>query len=255
MKGKFMLIPDEMLGDNRLKPLDMVAYAALDSFADSSGAAWPSIPTIAERGSVSPATVKRALSRLEKAGYIIRQRRCRTGTKEFDSTLYTLPFRHGRDDSERTEVSSSMPEVGSLECGRSALSVQGVGSERAGNYNHRTITNELYKNNGTQEKESEVVINGHDENSAAEHTARVEKYFNELWDSYPRKNARGKAKKAFMALFPAELPPERITQRLAAMSKQFAIFEQEAEKLIDRGDERYIPYLHNWLVREDFSDA
>jgi hypothetical protein len=85
--------------------------------------------------------------------------------------------------------------------------------------------------------------------------AEVEKYFNELWESYPRKSARGKAKEVFMELFPAKLPNERAINRLRAMSKQFAIFEQEAEKLIVSGKERYIPYLHNWLVREGFADV
>jgi hypothetical protein len=254
MKGKFMLIPDEMLGDDRLKPLDVVAYAALDSFADSDGEAWPSIPTVATRGSISPATVKRALSRLESAGYIIRLRRCRPGTKEYDSTLYTLPFRCGGIGSDRTEDGSGITEVGSLKCGRSAPSAQEVGSERAGNYNHRTITNEPYQNNGTREKESDTGGTGSVENFIAEHMVNLEKYFNELWESYPRKSAKGKAKKAFMAIFPAELSSEQITQRLKAMSKQFAIFEQEAEKLIACGEERYIPYLHNWLVREGFAD-
>ncbi|MCL2009126.1 MAG: helix-turn-helix domain-containing protein [Synergistaceae bacterium] len=278
MKGKFMLIPEEILGDSRLKPLDMVVYGTLDSFADSDGKAWPSIPTIAERGSVSSATVKRALSRLESAGYINRRQRCKPGTKEFDSTLYMLSFRSGSDGSERTGEGSCVSEVGSLKYGRSVLSVQEVGSDRAGNYTHRTITNEPYcvgdsspthtgsvtavpvpvthvtittetQLNDTGEKESEG------ENSTTEHTANVERHFNELWESYPRKSARGKAKKTFMALFPAELSPERVMQRLETMSKQFAIFEQEAEKLISRGQEQYIPYLHNWLVREGFADV
>ena len=284
MKGKFMLIPDEMLGDSRLKPLDMVVYGALDSFADSDGKAWPSIPTIAERSNVSSATVKRALSRLENAGYIARRRRCRPGTKEYDSTLYTLFFRSGSDGSERTYEGSGVSEVGSHEFGRSALPVQEVGSERAGNYNHRTITNEPYcvgdtspthrgsvpvtptsvipitvttetRINDTRKKEPEAGNDGYGENPDAEHSANVERCFSELWESYPRKSARGKAKKTFMALFPPELSSERLTQRLEAISKQFAIFEQEAEKLIARGAERYIPYLHNWLVREGFADV
>jgi DNA-binding transcriptional MocR family regulator len=235
MKSKFMLIPDEMLGDSRLRPLDMVVYAALDSFVDSDGEAWPSIPTIARRCNVSPATVKRALSRLENAGYIVRRRRCKSGTKEFDSTLYTLSFRCAGAGSARTENGSGVSEVGSLKGGESALSVQEVSSERAGNYTHRTKNNELYP--GT------------------EHAANVEKFFNELWECYPRKSAKGEAKKAFMTLFNAEFSPEQTKQRLRAISDQFAIFEQEAELLIARGEERYIPYLHNWLTREGFADV
>ena len=161
MKDKFMLIPDVMLGDSRLKPLDMVVYAALDSFVNSDGEAWPSIPTIARRADVSTATVKRTLSRLESAEYIVRRRRYTPETKEFESTVYKLLFRQKNEASERAECGSgvsgagslesgmsalSVQEVGSLECGESALSVQPVGSIGAANYTHRTIPNELNKN-------------------------------------------------------------------------------------------------------------
>jgi hypothetical protein len=39
MNGKFTVIPKEMLGDSKLEPLDIVVYAALDSFLDSDGSA------------------------------------------------------------------------------------------------------------------------------------------------------------------------------------------------------------------------
>jgi hypothetical protein len=152
--NKFTMLPLEMLEDSRLRPLDSVVCAALDSFADSAGEAWPSLRAIAERGRVSSATVKRSLSRLENAGYITRQRRYKPESKEFDNTLYTLLFRsnkpnnsnnNGGDGSEKTEDSSGESEGGSPEYGGPAPSVREVGSESSRNYNHRTITKELKK--------------------------------------------------------------------------------------------------------------
>jgi DNA-binding transcriptional ArsR family regulator len=132
MDGKFMTIPQAMLGDRRLEPLDMVVYAALSSFADSGGEAWPSLATIARRGNVSRSTVARALPRLTKAGYIVKERRCRDGKAHaFDSTLYRLPFRRGEVVSKRDgavsegDVRLCPPEIQ-------------VVSERHSNYNHRT---------------------------------------------------------------------------------------------------------------------
>ena len=141
--NKFTMLPLEMLEDSRLRPLDIVVYAALDSFADSAGEAWPSLRAIAERARVSSATVKRSLSRLENAGYIVRQRRYKPESKEFDNTLYTLLFRsnkpngsneNGGDGSERTEDSSGETEAGSPEYRGLAPSVREVGSESSRNY-------------------------------------------------------------------------------------------------------------------------
>jgi hypothetical protein len=83
----------------------------------------------------------------------------------------------------------------------------------------------------------------------------AEKRFAELWERYPRKRARGEAKKAFMALFPPGNPPEEAERCLRTLEERFLTLDEEAQKLIARGEERYIPCLHNWLAREGFSDV
>jgi hypothetical protein len=82
----------------------------------------------------------------------------------------------------------------------------------------------------------------------------VESLFKELWERYPRKQSKGKAKEAFLSLFPLCLSPEKIRQRLMAINERFIVFEEKAEKMLARGEERYIPYLHNWLDKEGFRD-
>ena len=137
MNGKFAKIPLEMLGDESLRALDIVVYSALDTFVNAFGEAWPSLSRLAERAGVSLATTKRALQRLEKAGYVTRQQRRVPGSREFDRTLYSLPFRiegYGEDGAEvgSGDVGPEDADVGSAS-DRSAPTDCEVGAESAGN--------------------------------------------------------------------------------------------------------------------------
>jgi hypothetical protein len=91
--------------------------------------------------------------------------------------------------------------------------------------------------------------------SGAVHMARVERLFELFWASYPRKRNKGEARKTFMALFPPGISPEKMKRRMNAINEQFAAFEKDIEETIGKGEERYIPYPHNWLVKEGFSDV
>jgi hypothetical protein len=229
---------------------------------------------------VSLATVKRALTRLIKAGYVIKQQRREVGKKEFTNTLYKLPFRCGEvgsgNGSVRTEVGHNGAEVGSHECGMSALSVQEVGSESAKNYTYRTIPNErdcaersdcaedsfMQSNqhdsslqSSQSQSQSQKPTKPKNDTGKNEEVKRVEKSFDEIWERYPRKDYKGEAKKAFMAVFPAEITPEKRKERMKAINDRFLVFEEESEGKITRGEERFIPYFHNWLAKEGFSDV
>ncbi|GHS85516.1 hypothetical protein AGMMS49957_01700 [Synergistales bacterium] len=286
MNGKFIAIPKEMLEDEGLKALDIAVYTAIDSFANSDGEAWPSLSTIAERAKVSSATVKRSSQRLQSAGYILKKQRREVGKKEFTNTLYSLPFRCSEvgsgDSPDRTEVGSEVTvnnsartEVSSHECDGLVLSVQEVGSESSNNYTYRTIPNErdcaersdCAKGSSTQSNQinlpsqspqpSQLQKSPRPQNDTAltDEAKRVEKSFNEIWERYPRKDYKGEAKKAFIAIFPAETSPEKRKERMKAINDRFLIFEEESEGKINRGEERYIPYFHNWLAKEGFSDV
>jgi hypothetical protein len=87
------------------------------------------------------------------------------------------------------------------------------------------------------------------------HEEEIDRLFDELWERYPQKIYRGDAKEAFRALFPENISREVMERRLAAINERFVHFEENAERLIQRGDERYIPSLRNWLTKEGFCDA
>lgn len=67
-------------------------YMYLRDRANKDGTCFPSIPTIAAELNISKSTVKRALSDLEKAGYIRRERRYRqTGGNSSNLYYVTRP--------------------------------------------------------------------------------------------------------------------------------------------------------------------
>lgn len=239
MDGRFAAIPKEMFEDERLKPLDIVVYAALDTFVNGTGEAWPSLSILAQRAGVSSASVKRSLPRLTAGGYIVRQQRRAAGSREFDCTLYRLPFRCGGVGTKSAEVGVEGAGVGSEMSAGLAPTARKVGSQRAGNDTHITIPKE--RECGGSFRVVDV--------------ADLERRFEELRERYPRKSCAGEAKRVFMGLFPAGISREEARRRLAAISERFAAFEEDSEYLVARGEERYIPHLHNWLAREGFADV
>jgi hypothetical protein len=83
----------------------------------------------------------------------------------------------------------------------------------------------------------------------------VERLFDELWELYPQKIYREDAKETFSAIFPEGLSRETAERRLRAITERFAVLGENAKRLIQRGDKRYIPSLRNWLVKEGFGDV
>lgn len=74
------------------QPTEVKVYACLASYADwDTGMCWPSRNTLAEACGVSLATVKRALTGLEKVGAITVERRTQLAGRN-DTNLYRLPF-------------------------------------------------------------------------------------------------------------------------------------------------------------------
>jgi|GEM_PF-4879188 len=256
MDGKFAMIPLEMFGDESLKPLDIVVYSALDTFVNAFGEAWPSLSRLTERAGVSLATTKRALQRLEEAGYLTRQQRRVSGSREFDRTLYSLAFRVEECGDDGAEVGSEDvgPEdadVGSAP-DRSAPTDCKVGSERAGNYTQRTIPKrqehyDTRKKDKEDERETESRPNEID-------SPMLQEAFTELWERSPCKQYRGEARKAFLALFPVGISQRETERRLWTVRRRFDIFEKEAKKLVGKGKEGCLPCLRDWLARDGVYD-
>ena len=94
MDGGFCFVPWAVVDDPTLTPYDRAVYLALCRFSDRNGACFPSLTTIAAKGNVSLAQVKRSINTLKSRGFISRERR--RGEHGNESTLYHLLSVEGR---------------------------------------------------------------------------------------------------------------------------------------------------------------
>lgn len=67
----------------------VMVYMYLKDHADAKGQCYPSVATISKNLKLSRSTVKRAITDLDRAGFILREQRYR-GNGANSSTLYTL---------------------------------------------------------------------------------------------------------------------------------------------------------------------
>lgn len=72
-QGTFRMVPDSMWSDDRVKDFDIRLWCVLNFYARGRDRCEPTDSSVAATMSVSVATVKRGLQRLEAAGWIIRQ--------------------------------------------------------------------------------------------------------------------------------------------------------------------------------------
>ena len=133
MEG-FCFVPWAVVDDPTLTPYDRAVYLALCRFSDRDGACFPSLSTIAARGNVSLAQVKRAISKLESRGFISRERR--RGEHGNESTLYHLLSMEGRLRESQGRLTQTLPL---------APTELTLGSTRATKKNHITRTKEQEK--------------------------------------------------------------------------------------------------------------
>lgn len=88
----------------------------------------------------------------------------------------------------------------------------------------------------------------------AEHWAEVERHFTEFWGIYPRQEGKADARAMFRKLFPPGKDPESYFARLREIDERMGPFLDNAEELVQCGDQKFIPKPANWLKRE-FGDV
>ena len=137
MDGGFCFVPWAVVDDPTLTPYDRAVYLALCRFSDRNGVCFPSLTTIAARGNVSLAQVKRSIGILESRGFISRERR--RGEHGNESTLYHLLSMEGRLTESLGRPQQSLPL---------AQEEPTLGSHRATKKNHITRTSEERREEG-----------------------------------------------------------------------------------------------------------
>ncbi|UVK61379.1 helix-turn-helix DNA binding domain protein [Microbacterium phage Gingerbug] len=85
----YTTVPNWMLAADDVSAHMILVYAALGTWTNREGTAWPAVPSIAQRAKISPSSVKRALRDLEAMGLVETvQRRLQTGGQT--SSVYRL---------------------------------------------------------------------------------------------------------------------------------------------------------------------
>lgn len=89
--GYFALIPERLLYDTRLSPMDVRVYGTLRRFADKgSGRCHPSHATVATCIGTTARTVRRSMADLTKAGWVSSRRRVDKDSGSFTSNAYRV---------------------------------------------------------------------------------------------------------------------------------------------------------------------
>ena len=237
--SRFAKVPEEIFLDEGLDAYSKMAMVTLLLHADSSGKAFPSINTLTRLSGMGKATLVRRLSRLEKMGYLTRQKR-KDKAGDYDRTLYVLS--RGLSQRETTLSPQEAGVVSGRDNGCLTGSI-GVVSEGASNIPiEQTIEHTREQKN--QPSQSQVSKPQPRRNA---HLETIKAAFAEFRAIYPKWQGKKAAFEAFSGLFPAALGAERLNQRFQNVCGQAVLYADSV-----RGTElKYIKNPENWLKSID----
>lgn len=233
--SRFAKVPEEVLTDSRLDAYSKMILVALYLHADSEGRAFPSINTITRLSGMAKGTVARRLSQLEKLGYLTRRKR-KDKAGDYDRTLYILGG--GLSTRETTLSTGDTGVVYQVDKG-CLPERQGVVYQVGTNIPiEQTIEHtKEQKNPSSQSQFLKPKPIG--EVRAEE----IRAAFEEFWQLYPKRQGKRAAFAEFEKIFPADLPAEKLNQRLSNLYGQLM---QYSDSVRDT-EPRYIKNPVNWL--------
>lgn len=200
-KKSFTILYNSVLQDKRLDLKTVGLFAIMQSFPDD----WEySISGLASRTGVGKGTIRKCLDRLEKAGYLLREQRHGSDGR-FTCNTYVL-------QDEAPPCTSKPTTVKPL----TVLPLSENDTQVNKHLSKQTSSNTPKAPNGGEE----------------------DLLFVRFWASYPRKQYKDRARKAWAKI---RVTPELLDQMLTAL---------EAAKLSDqwmRDEGRFIPHPATWL--------
>ncbi len=239
--SRFAKVPEEIFLDDRLDVYSKMVMSTLLLHADSSGRAFPSINTITRLSGMAKGTVAKRLSQLEKLGYLTRRKR-KDKAGDFDRTLYIL----GRGLSTR-ETTLSPEDTGVV-----SLVDKGCLPERQGVV-HQVGTNIPIEQTIEHTREQKnppsqsPVLEPKPKPIGEIHAEHVLAAFSEFWSLFPKKQGRWAAFSEFEKIFPADLPAEKLNQRLSNLYGQLMQYVDSVQGT----EQKYIKFPANWLKSID----
>ena len=211
----YVVIPQEVLHDNRLTPLARLIYGEISALANINGYAWISNKKLAIKYKVTKATISAAISKLQEFEYIRSHLIYKENSKEVEKrNLYINPIQKNLN----TLYKNNLTEY-------AKKSDEGIQKNlKDNNTSNNTMNN---TNNNIADKSAKLDLDSR---------------FEALWKLYPRKAGnKQKAKATYKKAIKSG-----VTDR---------IIQQGIENLIAENRElKYIPHGQTWFCNERWND-
>ena len=211
----YVVIPQEVLHDNRLTPLARLIYGEISALANINGYAWISNKKLAIKYKVTKATISAAISKLQEFEYIRSHLIYKENSKEVEKrNLYINPIQKNLNTLYKNNLT-----------GYAKKSDEGVQKNlKDNNTSNNTMNN---TNNNIADKSAKLDLDSR---------------FEALWKLYPRKAGnKQKAKANYKKAIKSGVTDQ--------------IIQQGIENLIAENRElKYIPHGQTWFCNERWND-
>ena len=229
----FAMVPESLLQNDELTASEKIVVTALLLHRNQkSGACYPGLARIGRLASLSRMTVLRVLDSLEKKGIIERKRRF-TDCGDYDTNAY---FMGGWYHSDTTQYHDDTTVVSPCDYGW---------------YHHDTLTENLNREKEQKNPSSQSPVLEPKPNRAAIRAEEIRAAFEEFLQLYPKRQGKKAALAEFEKIFPADLPAEKLNQRLSNLYGQLM---QYSDSVRDT-EPKYIKNPGNWLKECDPDEA
>lgn len=223
----FAMVPAALLQNEDLTANEKIVVTALLLHRNQkNGACYPGIARIGKLSSLSRMTVLRVLDSLEKKGVIERKRRF-TDSGDYDTNSYSMG---GWYHSDTTQYQADTTVVSGRDYGW---------------YQADTLTKNL---NREKEQKNPSALKGVLEpnpkpNRAAIRAEEIRAAFGEFWALYPKRQGKKAALAEFEKIFSADLPAEKLNQRLSNLYGQLMQYVDSVQDT----EPKFIKHPSNWL--------
>ena len=226
----FAMVPETLLQNEDLTASEKIVVTALLLHRNQkSGACYPGLARISRLSSLSRMTVFRVLDSLEKKGIIERKRRF-TDCGDYDTNAYSMG---GWYHSDTTQYHDDTTVVSPCYYGW---------------YHHDTLTENLNREKEQKNPSSQSPVLEPKPKPIGEIRAgEIRAAFEEFWQVYPKRQGKKAALAEFEKIFPADIPAEKLNQRLSNLYGQLMQYVDSVQGT----EAKYVKFPANWLKSID----
>lgn len=230
--SRFAVVPEELFLDETLDAREKMLLCALFFHRNQkTGECYPGIPRLSRCTGLSIRTVNRVLLSLEKKDRIKRKRRY-THFGDYDTNAYLL---RGWCQTDATWCQADATVASDCRDGWRQVGAQ---------------TENLNKEDKQKNPSSQSPVL--DSKPIGEIRAEeIRAAFSEFWQEYPKPQGKKAALSEFEKIFPADLPAEKLNQRLSNLYGQLVQYVDSVQDT----EAKYVKFPANWLKSIDPDEA